>query len=525
MSPDTCIPSTLLAALLVLSACASTTSSSDSELAETLSNDEIVSERGGDEVEPSNDEATAAEPPDAEETPELPSAAEAANLGLGRGINFGNSLDAPRENDWGLGLDASYFEIVADAGFTHVRLPISWTEYADSEPPYTIPDGVDPSIDHPDYDNIWERVDWAIEQAKRNDLLLIVNMHNYDEIHVDPLAHEDRFLAMWEQIATRYAEAGKHVVFELLNEPHQTFDVEPRLWNEMAAKALAIVRETNPNRPVLVGPVGFNSIDRLADLELPDDQHLIATVHLYEPFAFTHQGATWVEPSPAVGATWTADAPALPFGVADYSWDTAVTSDGAKLRVDFQEKWAGFSIDYRRGVSPTEVSFTVSGRSNLQLVCRLPDDGTAEVALLSTTAEVESYSYDLRGCAEESTGIFLQTTENDPDDLLFESLVICTDRGCEEIVQTAGGAIDALLGRAAAWGAAKDVPIHLGEFGAYGAEGLAPLDDRAAWTATVQQAAVRQGMSTAYWEFRGGFGAYDLDAQDWVPELESALLD
>ena len=34
------------------------------------------------------------------------------------------------------------------------------------------------------------------------------------------------------------------------------------------AEALAAVRATNPRRPVIVGPVGSNSIGRLDELEL-----------------------------------------------------------------------------------------------------------------------------------------------------------------------------------------------------------------------------------------------------------------
>ena len=444
---------------------------------------------------------------------------------MGRGINFGNALDAPREGDWGVGLDASYFEIVADAGFLHVRLPVSWDGYADSEPPFTIPDGDDPTVTHPDYSNIWARVDWAIEHAAANGLIVIVNMHHYDKIHADPLAERDRFLAMWGQIAQRYSDAGDHVVFELLNEPHEAFDVDPALWNDLAAAALDVIRETNPYRPVLIGPVGYNSVDRLADLVLPDDPNLITTVHVYEPFEFTHQGATWVDPVPPVGTTWTPDEQALPVGVDNYSWDTVVTSEGDNLRLDYSKRYAGFSLDYQRGVSLTDVSFRASGKTDLRIFCRLPGGGETDVATLTTTKEVGSYAFALDSCANESTGLVLQSTSADPEPLVLESLIICSDRGCEEIVQTEGGAIDALIAQAADWAVANDVPMHVGEFGAYGAEGAAPLEDRAAWTRAVQDAATTRGMSTAYWEFHSGFGAWNPDTDEWIEPLRAALLD
>ena len=66
-------------------------------------------------------------------------------------------------------------------------------------------------------------------------------------------------------------------------------------WNDLLAEALAVVRASNPERAVLVGPVRWNIVDALPTLRLPDDEHLIATVHYYSPFRFTHQGAGWLE--------------------------------------------------------------------------------------------------------------------------------------------------------------------------------------------------------------------------------------
>ena len=85
------------------------------------------------------------------------------------------------------------------------------------------------------------------------------------------------------------------MVFELLNEPHGALDA--RAWNALLAKLLQVVRKTNPTRNVVVGPTRWNNLEELDTLRLPeDDRHLVVTFHYYEPFAFTHQGASWVEP-------------------------------------------------------------------------------------------------------------------------------------------------------------------------------------------------------------------------------------
>ena len=72
---------------------------------------------------------------------------------IGRGVNMGNCLEAPKEGEWGISLKEEYFQAVKDAGFNSVRIPIRWPAHAKVEEPYT----VDPVF--------FERVDWAIKQA------------------------------------------------------------------------------------------------------------------------------------------------------------------------------------------------------------------------------------------------------------------------------------------------------------------------------------------------------------------------
>src|SRR6476660_3181157 len=62
----------------------------------------------------------------------------AANKALGRGVNFGNALEAPNEGEWGMKLEADFFVKIKAAGFDHVRVPTKWSAHAAKEAPYTI---------------------------------------------------------------------------------------------------------------------------------------------------------------------------------------------------------------------------------------------------------------------------------------------------------------------------------------------------------------------------------------------------
>ena len=90
-----------------------------------------------------------------------------------------------------------------------------------------------------------------------------------------------------------------------MNEPNSK--LTSPLWNDLLVKALAVVRQTNPERNVIIGPAEWNNLYKLSDLRLPeDDRHILVTFHYYQPFKFTHQGAEWADGSEAwLGTTWT----------------------------------------------------------------------------------------------------------------------------------------------------------------------------------------------------------------------------
>jgi endoglucanase len=214
------------------------------------------------------------------------------NRQLGRGVNFGNALEAPREGEWGVTLDVLHFRRAAEAGFATIRLPVRWSAHAQTAAPYRIDE------------TFFRRVDWAIDQALANDLNVVVNVHHYEEMATAPQAHRARWLAIWRQVAERYRDRPANVLFELMNEPHG--ELGAPLWNQFVRDALVVIRQTNPVRTVVVGPVSWNSIDALDRLSLPaSDSNLIATVHFYDPFQFTHQDASWVDGSAAwLGTEW-----------------------------------------------------------------------------------------------------------------------------------------------------------------------------------------------------------------------------
>ncbi len=199
---------------------------------------------------------------------------------LGRGVNFGNLLEAdPDEGAWsnGIVIQESHFVLAKEAGFDSVRLPVGFALHSQSTPPYTIDAA------------FLARVDQVVGWGLAHGLRMIVDLHNYTALQSDPQGQRARFVALWQQIATHFQSAPDEVYYELLNEPNTGLDTAT--WNAVVAETLSAIRAIDPRHTVVVGATDWSNIDGLAGLHVPDAEHnAIVTFHYYTPTLFCFQG-------------------------------------------------------------------------------------------------------------------------------------------------------------------------------------------------------------------------------------------
>ncbi|GAP70888.1 por secretion system C-terminal sorting domain [Bacteroidales bacterium 6E] len=303
---------------------------------------------------------------------------------LGRGINMGNMFEAPTETEWGNPWKPEYFRIIAELGFTHVRLPVRWetTARSSSNPPYTVSA------------TFMNRIKLVVDSALANNLHIVFNMHHHEALFTNPAGQKDRFMAQWRQISEFFKDYPDSLLFEPLNEPNG--NLTPELWNVFFPEVLSVIRETNPDRTVLIGTPEWGGLGGLPKLVIPDDDNIILTIHYYNPFNFTHQGAEW---------------------------------SGEQSQAWLGTKW--FDTEADRAVIHNEFQLA-------------------------------------KNISEE-----------------------------------------------------HNIPIHVGEFGAYS---KADMESRARWTTYLARWFESQGFSWAYWEFSAGFGIYNPSTKKLVDPLVNALL-
>ena len=212
------------------------------------------------------------------------------NARLGRGVNL-LGWDVIWQNPARTQHKETDFKLIREAGFNHVRINL-----------HPLRDGK-PDASGKLRAEFFQTIDWAVDHALSNQLMVILDFHDDLAISPDPAGRRKEFLDAWAAMAEHCKDRPDTVLFEVLNEPAGKFTEES--WDEYWRAALAVIRKSNPQRSVIVGPAPWNGVGELDHLKLPpDDRHLIATVHYYNPFPFTHQGTPWTGQKDKVGVRW-----------------------------------------------------------------------------------------------------------------------------------------------------------------------------------------------------------------------------
>ena len=239
---------------------------------------------------------------------------------MGRGLNLGNVLSAPIEGNWSPEVREPYFIDVAAAGFTNVRIPMDffgarttgdtsgYSSAAGTAGNYT--GTADDYIVSSTYlDRIEQVIEWSLNQG----LVTIIDFHGSnlksefiytfdsgETEYTDPTsakraADNQKFRAIWAQIADRFKDHSENLLFEVINEPY--FHMSKSDMDALNTDVLAVIRGSggsNGTRNVII--TGGTGTSHEAPLQIEPsiisgDTYVIATFHYYQPFDFTSSSA------------------------------------------------------------------------------------------------------------------------------------------------------------------------------------------------------------------------------------------
>lgn len=177
------------------------------------------------------------------------------------------------------------FQNIKSLGCDVIRLPINLFYMTSGSPSYT----VDPLF----YDFLDQAVSWAEDLQ----MYLIIDNHTTDDLASKNSNLQSVLTNVWTQVATHYKDRSNYILYEMLNEPN---GISTANWGAIQQAGINAIRAVDTKHTIVVGASNFNGYSELSSLPVYADANLIYTFHFYDPFVFTHQGATW--PTPSMGS-------------------------------------------------------------------------------------------------------------------------------------------------------------------------------------------------------------------------------
>jgi len=179
-------------------------------------------------------------------------------------------------------------EFLARLGLDHLRIPVDEEQLWDEEG----------RKDTEAFGLLQNALDWCEDfNLKAVVDLHILRSHHFNRqerpLWTQPEAQE-RFLECWRDLSEELRRRPLGLVaYELMNEPVAD---DPDDWNRLVARAVAVVRETEPERKIVIGSNRWQSVHTFQDLRVPEnDPNIILSFHFYHPMALTHYRAGWTK--------------------------------------------------------------------------------------------------------------------------------------------------------------------------------------------------------------------------------------
>lgn len=211
--------------------------------------------------------------------PVAPGVSDARYAKLAKGVNLYNWFCYPRGN-YDTFVTSDDIKLLKGLGMNHIRLVIM---------PSFLYNSAEPSVIKPE--NL-ARIDKAIDMLLANDMAIIVDMHGLSaqELNDNYL----KFAEFWGVLAKHLSVRDPEMVFlEVLNEPDATVGM---MWCDYQEQIIKEMRKGAPEHTIIATVHDWSSIDNLVVMSPLKDRNIVYNFHYYQPFEFTHQGATWGEP-------------------------------------------------------------------------------------------------------------------------------------------------------------------------------------------------------------------------------------
>jgi aryl-phospho-beta-D-glucosidase BglC (GH1 family) len=144
-------------------------------------------------------------------------------------------------------------------------------------------------------EQLWRHLDDALDMVQSAGLDVDFVVFPTDDYKQRLLTQDGlrQFILLWQLLSKHFARRDPDCFFfELINEPK----VQDRYrWIGIEGQVVKAIRQIDQQHTILASGANWDGLEDLLDTDSLPDPNIIYTFHYYEPYAFTHQGATWAE--------------------------------------------------------------------------------------------------------------------------------------------------------------------------------------------------------------------------------------
>lgn len=132
-------------------------------------------------------------------------------------------------------------------------------------------------------DDVLESLDRQIHDCLERSMIPVL-AYQADEFKNDPSQRTiDGVVEWWRTIAARYQNKSHMLAFDLMIESSDELNKEPELLNQMIEQTVTAIRETNPDRIIMMSPRLRSDPTYLSELRVPSkgNGYMMAEWHFY----------------------------------------------------------------------------------------------------------------------------------------------------------------------------------------------------------------------------------------------------
>ena len=222
---------------------------------------------------------------------------------------------------------------VRNMGMNSIRFYMNYSYFEDDANPYAY------------RQSGWDWLDQNIAWAKKHGIYLVLNMHvpqggyqsqGEGDALWENVENQNRLIALWQEIAARYADEVQIVGFGPVNEPVPTESMQQ--WSDLAQLLIDGIRTVNKNHLIFIESAIYVKdnfvLDENFNFPSVSGENLIYEFHGYDPYLYTHQllefaqlgdggkypDGNYIETTDSQWYTATFDNPILPAGNSDWAY-------------------------------------------------------------------------------------------------------------------------------------------------------------------------------------------------------------